>query len=108
MSHQIFVLPKAQRQVKALPLPVQQRVNKAVKALRDNPWPPGAKKLKDTQDLYRIRVGDYRVIYGVGGDLLLVLVVTVGHRKDVYEKLLKKYTPDYLRSIIERDPNQPH
>lgn len=106
MSYRIFVLPKAQRQVKALPLPVQQRINKAVKALRENPRPPGAKKLRYTEDLYRIRVGDYRVIYGVGDDLLLIIVVTAGHRRDVYEQLLKKYTPDYLRALVEKDASE--
>jgi mRNA interferase RelE/StbE len=58
-------------------------------------------KLKGIEDHYRIRVGDYRIVYAVEGRLLMVVVVTVGHRKDVYEKLSKKYDREYLLSILK-------
>jgi hypothetical protein len=49
-------------------------------------------------------VGQYRIIYSIHDDMLMVLVVTVGHRKDVYEKLLEKYTPEKLLSILPSKP----
>ncbi len=58
-------------------------------------------KLKGIEDYYRIRVGDYRIVYAVERERLLVIVVTVGHRKDVYEKLSKKYDREYLLSVLK-------
>ncbi len=49
-----------------------------------NPRPKGVKKLSGLDDLYRIRVGDYRIVYQIHDDRLIVLVVRIGHRKDVY------------------------
>ncbi len=103
MSYEILVLPKAQRQIKELPSAVQKRISAAVRALKDNPRPPGVRKLADVEDLYRLRVGEYRVIYGVGDKVLVVVLVTVGHRRDVYEKLLKKHQPRILRALLEKD-----
>ena len=53
-------------------------------ALAANPRPKGVKKLSGPDDLYRIRVGDYRIVYQIHDDRLIVLVVRIGHRKDVY------------------------
>jgi mRNA interferase RelE/StbE len=55
-----------------------------VEALDENPFPAGSRKLKGEERAYRIRVGDYRIIYDVLRDVLVVLVLSVGHRKDVY------------------------
>ncbi|MHB1558699.1 MAG: type II toxin-antitoxin system RelE family toxin [Isosphaeraceae bacterium] len=59
----------------------------AIRQLADDPHPPGSRKLKGTNDLYRIRAGDYRILYTVEGRRLVVLVVNVGHRRDVYRSL---------------------
>ena len=56
----------------------------AIAELADNPRPHGYKKLKG-EDAYRIRVGDYRIIYEIEDNIILVTVVSVGHRKDVYK-----------------------
>ena len=53
--------------------------------MADDPRPPGCKKLKGVENLYRLREGDYRVIYSVEDRVLRVIVVAVGNRKDVYE-----------------------
>jgi mRNA interferase RelE/StbE len=55
-----------------------------IEGLAQNPRPPDCKKLKDMDDLYRVRVGDYRIIYQVKDEEVLVLVVRVAHRKDAY------------------------
>ena len=55
-----------------------------IDALKDNPRPFGSEKLSGVEETYRIRVGDYRILYEVHDDVLLVLVVEVGHRREVY------------------------
>ena len=77
----------ASRALKRLDEPVRRRVFRAVAALAEDPRPAGAEVLSAPERLYRIRIGDYRVIYAIEDDRLLVLVVQVGHRRDVYRKL---------------------
>jgi len=60
------------------------RLRDAIDALADNPHPAGSLKLQGADDLYRIRIGDYRVIYQIQDEVLIVLVVEIGHRRDVY------------------------
>jgi mRNA interferase RelE/StbE len=84
MSYQIEFTRPADKQLKALPVNVQERLQPKIDALAQEPRPTGVTKLQGNEDLYRIRVGDYRIIYSIQDDLLLVLVVTVGHRRDVY------------------------
>ena len=76
--------PSAARALRKLDADIQRRVIARVETLAENPRPPGAEKLEGMRDLYRIRVGDYRIIYQVADKVLLVLVVRVGHRRDVY------------------------
>lgn len=64
-----------------------KRIKAAISELSKNPRPDGCTKLKGRQDYYRIRVGNYRVVYAIENTVLLVLVVRVGHRKDIYKKL---------------------
>ena len=59
-----------------------------IESLKTDPFPRQAIKLSDTERLYRIRVGDYRVIYKVEKKVLLILVVRVGHRREVYRRLV--------------------
>ena len=64
------------------------RIDRAILSLSDNPTPPNSKHLVgEVASLYRLRVGDYRIIYQVDGGKLVVLVVHVGHLKDVYRHL---------------------
>ena len=64
------------------------RIDRALLSLADNPTPPNSKNLVgEVANLYRLQVGDYRIIYQVDGGKLIVLVVHVGHRKDVYRHL---------------------
>lgn len=59
----------------------------ASQALAANPFPPKSKKLAALDDLHRVRVGDYRLIYSVENNELIIVVVSVGHRRDIYKKL---------------------
>lgn len=83
MAYQVIVLPSADKVVARLPKEIRARIAERLVALSDNPRPPGSVKLTD-QDAYRIRVGDYRVIYTIEDKRLIVLVIDVGHRREVY------------------------
>ena len=83
MSHAVSILRRAQREVEDLPQDVYRRVAVALRDLADNPCPPGCQKLS-ARDAWRIRVGDYRVIYEIDDAGRTVLIVHVGHRRDVY------------------------
>ena len=63
---------------------VLRRLEEAITGLGDEPRPQGARRLQGVEDLYRIRVGDYRVIYQIRDKAVVVLVVKIGHRREVY------------------------
>ena len=70
--------------MRALPREVLVRVDRAILALADAPRPSGSKKLKGSESTYRIRMGDYRVLYEIEDQALLVLVIRIRDRKDAY------------------------
>ena len=76
--------PAAVRDLGALERRNLVRVARRIDGLADNPRPPGVEKLKGAEGLWRVRVGDYRVIYTVRDEVLLVLVIRIGHRREVY------------------------
>ncbi len=82
--YKIELKPSAVRDIKSLPRPVQKRVAQRINSLARNPFPPGSVKLEASGDLYRVRVGDYRIIYQVRHEMLVVYVVRVKHRGNVY------------------------
>lgn len=84
MAYSILLAPPAERQLKSLTDSVQKRIVKRLKSLRENPRPQGVKKLVGEEHLYRIREGDYRIIYTIQDKELIVLVVKIGDRKEVY------------------------
>ena len=84
MGHSIEFKGSVRKNIAALSENIKTRVISAVMSLGDNPRPPGCKKLKG-RDAYRIRVGEYRVIYEIHDDVLIVLVVRVAHRQDAYK-----------------------
>ena len=62
---------------------IQRRLDPAILALAENPRPPGCVKLSAEESLWRIRVGDYRLIYQIRDQALVILVVNVGHRREI-------------------------
>jgi len=76
--------PVASRKLAKLGKNLQARLRPKIKALANNPRPHGAIKLQGYENRYRIRVGDYRVIYEIWDSVLVVVVAEVGHRSDVY------------------------
>lgn len=83
MTYTVRILRSAQKQLAAIQRRDRDRINAAIRDLSANPRPPGSKKLSG-RPAWRIRVGSYRVIYEISDDRLLVLVVAVGHRREVY------------------------
>lgn len=84
MSYRIEFSPAASRKLRDLEKPVQARIFRAIESLQQNSRPPSCKKLECEEPLYRIRVGDYRIVYEIHDTLLLILVLKIGHRREVY------------------------
>lgn len=84
MAYSILLAPPAERQLKSLAEPVQKRIVKRLHTLRANPRPQGVKKLAGEDDLYRIPESDYRIVYTIRDKELIVLIVKIGDRKEVY------------------------
>lgn len=84
MRYKIEFKPAALRQLKAIDLSIRRRIVAAIEQLADNPFPPSVKKMAGEPNRWRIRVGDYRVVYEVDSGKLLVLVVAIGHRREIY------------------------
>ncbi|MFN9839821.1 MAG: type II toxin-antitoxin system RelE family toxin [Pseudanabaena sp.] len=84
MSYEVQILPKAARQIKALSVEVRQDITLTIQSLANEPRPIEVKKLSGEKDIYRVRVGNYRVLYRIVDKVLVVVVVSVGHRREVY------------------------
>ena len=84
MKYRIEFSPSAESQFKKLPKEVQARLKHRIDSLAENPFPRGVKKLSAQEKFYRLRVGDFRIIYQVKGKALLILILNLGHRKNVY------------------------
>jgi mRNA interferase RelE/StbE len=83
MTYAVEILRIAQKQLAKIDRQAQSRIIESIRRLSSDPRPPGCKKLSG-RPAWRIRVGSYRVIYEIHDDQLVVLVVSVGARKDVY------------------------
>ena len=85
MTYKIEFRPAARRDLKDLPRDVLDRVSRKIFALAENPRPLGVEKLSGSEeDFYRIRVGDYRVLYRIEDRILLIIIIKVRHRREVY------------------------
>jgi len=76
----------AEKELERLPARVVERIHAAIRKLADNPRPHGSIKLKGFDNKYRIRVGDYRVLFEIPEAIVVVLIVEVSHRKDAYRR----------------------
>jgi len=84
LTYTIEIKASATKQIRKLPQDLQEQIASTINDLATDPRPNGVKKLKNF-DSYRVRVGDYRIIYQIQDNVLLIIVVRVGHRKDVYK-----------------------
>ncbi len=81
---EIRISRMAERQLGKLPAEGRDRVVRAVRALADDPVPRGSRRLTGYDDVFRVRIGPYRVLYSVAASNLTILVLKIGHRRDVY------------------------
>jgi mRNA interferase RelE/StbE len=87
MPYAIKLLKRAERDLSQLPKKDLDRISEKITALADQPWPPQAKQLKgDLKGHFRIRVGNYRVVYQVNTKASMIAVVRIGHRREVYRR----------------------
>lgn len=84
MTYAVRIKRPAVKALESLPRSERERIGAAIDALASNPRPVGAIRLAGATDLYRVRVGDYRVLYEIQDAELIVLVVKIGHRREVY------------------------
>jgi mRNA interferase RelE/StbE len=81
----ITISQSALKELQRLQKPTVKKIERAITELANNPRPAGVKKLKgNTEDLYRIRSGDYRVVYSIEDEIKVVDIRKIGHRKDIY------------------------
>ena len=85
-KYKLFFTETFYKNLKAIPAGDVKRILKRVKRLADDPRPVGSQKLASQTDRYRVRQGNYRVIYSIEDDRLVIVVVKVGHRREVYER----------------------
>ena len=82
-SYRLLIKPSAAEEVEGLPKPERRRIIAKISSLSRDPRPPGCEKLSG-HDQYRLRQGNYRILYGIEDRDRVVVVVKVGHRRDVY------------------------
>jgi mRNA interferase RelE/StbE len=86
MKYELIIKPSAEKSLDRIPKPTRKRILDALEALQTNPRPSGAMKMSGEENLWRIRVGDYRIVYEIHDGRLVVLVIRIAHRKDIYRK----------------------
>jgi mRNA interferase RelE/StbE len=85
MPYRIEIKRSAAKEIRKLPDSVLPRVMRAIEGLKENPRPAGARKLSGSEE-YRVRVGDYRVVYTIAEEVVTVYIVRVRHRREVYRR----------------------
>lgn len=83
-SYKIEIVKSAQKEIRKLPQDIRTRIIASIHVLANNPRPMGYQKLRGSKTNYRIRCGDYRVVYGIFDATITIVVVKVAHRREVY------------------------
>ena len=87
MKYRVEVKKSAAKELKKLSKPDQKRISRAIDNLAENLPNPETTKMKGNNPFHKIRVGDYRIVYEIQDEILLILVLKISHRKDVYRNL---------------------
>ena len=86
MTYQVALAPAAARQLRKFDPQVRRRVQAAIELLATEPRPPAATRLVGGAGEWRVRTGDYRIVYEIEEERLLVLVLSAGHRREIYQR----------------------
>ena len=84
MKYAVRLDPRTWKGIERLPDDIRGRIVRRLKSLEEDPRPPGVAKLSGAEDLYRVRAGDWRIVYAVRDRELVVVVIRIGHRRKVY------------------------
>jgi len=84
MKYKVRLARSASREIERLPKPVLKRVLRHLETLEETPFPRGTRKIRGAKDLWRLRVGDYRMVYRVDQEAREIVVLIVRHRREVY------------------------
>lgn len=87
MPYTVCFAPAAARELRKLAPAERRQIARRIDSLADDPRPDGCAKLKGAAGLYRIRVGDFRIVYRIDENALIVLVAAIGNRRDIYDEL---------------------
>ena len=82
-AYELLLRPSVEKDLKKIPATDLRKILERIEALQENPRPPGCVKLSG-EEYYRVRQGNYRIVYEIEDDKLIVIVVKVGHRRDIY------------------------
>jgi len=80
----VLFRPSADKELRRLPADIRRRVGAKIDLLEHGPHPAGAKRLKGEDAVYRLRVGDYRIVYEVQAHRIVILIIRIRHRREVY------------------------
>lgn len=83
--YKVLIDKRVRKDIDKIPKVFAKKIIVAIEDLANSPRPSGCKKLIDFDDLYRIRVGKYRIIYSIEDEVLTVIVIKIGHRQSIYE-----------------------
>jgi mRNA interferase RelE/StbE len=89
MAYAVELKPAAIRDLKKLSRGLQKRIAAKIDGLTDDPRPRDVEKLSGKEPYYRLRIGDYRIVYEIKENILLVLVIRVSHRREVYRRIFE-------------------
>ena len=87
MLYKVEYTAAARKQLKKLPRDILPRIIHGIEQLPENPRPEGVKKLSGYKDYYRLRVGDYRIVYSIQDEILVIMIIKIAPRKNVYQRL---------------------
>jgi mRNA interferase RelE/StbE len=87
LSYRIEVKRSAAKTLKKIPKASRKRIVEKIDSLAESPPNPDTTKMKGNNPFHKVRVGDYRIVYEIQEDVLMILVVKIGHRKDIYRNL---------------------
>ena len=87
MTYRIEVYRTAAKALRKIPKPDQKRIGKKIDNLAEDLPNPETTKMKGNNPFHKVRVGDYRIVYEIQDDILLILIIKIGHRKEVYRNL---------------------
>ena len=87
MTFRVEFTKSAAKALRAIPKTAQKRIAKKIESLVESPPDPAKTKMKGDNPFHRVRVGDYRIIYEIQNEILLILILKIGHRKKVYRGL---------------------